>query len=134
MTFIRPKPNPTAISEEYWRAAREREFKIQQCASCGTHMHYARYNCVQCGSEDLAWIRASGLGTVYSYTIVRRAGHPAFVDYVPYVAAIVELDEGPRISTNIIDCNVEAVTIGMRVRVTFEEAEDGIVFPVFTPA
>jgi uncharacterized OB-fold protein len=91
-------------------------------------------NCTECGSQALEWVVACGRGTVYSYTVARRPTHPAFAERVPYVIAIVELDEGPRVTTNVVDCDPDAVRIGLPVELTFEAPVDGIALPLFRPS
>jgi uncharacterized OB-fold protein len=106
---------------------------LQQCGQCDANIFYPRVNCTECGSTDLTDVAASGKGTVYTYTIARRPTHAAFADAGPYVIAVVELDEGPRLTTNIVGCEPEAVTIGMAVEVVFGDVIDGIALPYFTP-
>ncbi len=129
----RPLPRPTALSAPFWEAARRHELRIQRCRSCREHVFYPRYNCPHCGSRELDWVTASGRGTVYTFTVARRPTHPAFADRVPYVIAIVELDEGPRLTTNIVGCDPGAVRIGMRVRATFEDVGEEISLVMFEP-
>lgn len=131
-SFPRPVPEPSPLSEPYWQAARRHELLIQSCRRCGTHIFYPRYNCTDCGSRDLEWVRPSGRGTVYSFTVARRPTHPGLADRVPYVIAIVELEEGPRMTTNIVDCDPDRVAIGMPVEVTFEDSGE-ISLPMFRP-
>ena len=95
---------------------------------------YPRYNCPDCGSVNLDWEDSSGRGTVYTYTIARRPTQRAFAEAGPYVIAVVELDEGPHVTTNIVGCDPEEVTIGMPVEVTFEPERDGVAIPLFQPA
>jgi uncharacterized OB-fold protein len=129
----RPRPQPSPFSQPFWEASARGEFRIQVCARCDARIFYARYACTQCGARELRWEPSSGRGTVYSYTVARRPTHPAFAARVPYVIAIVELEEGPRVTTNITGCDPAAVAIGMPVEVVFEEAVDGIAIPVFRP-
>jgi uncharacterized OB-fold protein len=130
----RPVPRPTELSKPFWDAARRHELRIQQCTSCGRHVFYPRLSCPHCGARALEWVPVSGNATVYSYTVARRATHPAFADRVPYVIAIVELDEGPRMTTNVVGCAPDDVKIGMRVRATFEDMDDDIALVNFEPA
>jgi uncharacterized protein len=129
----RPRPHPSPLTRPFWEATARGEFRIQVCERCEARIFYARHACTQCGARELRWQASSGRGTVYSYTIARRPTHPAFAARVPYVIAIVELEEGPRVTTNIIGCDPDAVAIGMPVEVAFEEAQDGIAIPVFRP-
>jgi uncharacterized OB-fold protein len=90
--------------------------------------------CPDCHSADLDWQPAAGGGHVYTYTVVHHPTHPSFEDEVPYVVAVVELDEGPRMVTNIKGCNVGEVRCGMRVRIVFEQVSDTVTLPQATPA
>lgn len=129
-----PLPRPYQDTEAYWAAAREHRFVIQRCKTCGEHQFYPRGVCSHCLSSDLEWMDASGRGTVYSYSVNYRAPHPGFADDLPFVLAIVELEEGPRMMTNIVDCDPESVTIGMAVTVTFDDVTDEVTLPKFRPA
>lgn len=127
-------PEPTPLSRPFWDAARRHELTVQRCSACGTHVFYPRFACPSCGGRALDWVQASGRGKVYSYTIARRPTHRSFADRVPYVIAIVELEEGPRMSTNIVDCDPDSVRIGMPVEVAFEDVSDEISLVMFRPA
>jgi uncharacterized OB-fold protein len=132
--ITRPIPRPSPISAPYWEAAGRHEITIQRCASCKRHVFYPRLNCPHCGSRDLAWVKASGRGTVYTYTVARRPTHPAFAGQTPYVIAIVELEEGPRMTTNIVGCDPDSVRIGMPVEAAFEDVGPDATLVVFRPA
>lgn len=128
---ILPVPDP--ISEPYWTAATRGELVIQYCEACDRFEFYPRPMCRSCAGE-LTWRQASGLGTIYSFTIVRQSKTPPFDQIVPYVVALVDLDEGPRMMTNVVDCPADSVTIGQRVEVVFADEVDGIALPFFRPA
>ena len=129
-----PLPRPYQDTAEYWAAAREHRFVIQRCNSCGEHQFYPRGVCSHCLSSELEWREASGNGTIYSYSVNYRAPHPGFADDLPFVLAIVELEEGPRMMTNIVVSDPDSVTIGMAVTVTFDDVTDQVTLPKFTPA
>ena len=129
-----PLPRPYQDTAEYWAAAREHRFVIQRCNSCGEHQFYPRGVCSHCLSSELEWREASGNGTIYSYSVNHRAPHPRFADDLPFVLAIVELEEGPRMMTNIVVSDPDSVTIGMAVTVTFDDVTDQVTLPKFTPA
>lgn len=129
----RPVPRPGVFSRPFWEAARTHQFLMQRCARCEAWVFYPRYNCTACGSIELRWTAASGRGTVYTFTIARRPTHPALAAHVPYVIAIVELEEGPRMTTNIIGCAPESVRIGMAVEVAFEDVSDECTLVMFRP-
>jgi uncharacterized OB-fold protein len=93
-----------------------------------------RPRCVACFSGDLEWAQAGGRGTLYSYVVMHQVYDPAFADEVPYNIAIVELEEGPRMMSNVIDCPNEELEIGMPLEVTFEQASDEVALPKFRPA
>jgi len=130
----RPLPRPSPFSRPFWEAARRHELLIQRCPTCRNYIFYPRLNCPDCGSRDLNWMRVSGRGRVYSYTVARRATHPAFAGLVPYVIAIVELEEGPHLTTNIIDCDPDSVRIDMLVEVAFEDVDATTSLVMFRPA
>lgn len=135
MTDIsRPLPRPSDHSAEFWSATTEGRFLIQRCDRCEEAIFYPRVNCPACGSTELTSIAASGRGSVFTYTIARRPTHRAFADAGPYVIAIVELEEGPHLTTNIVDCDPEDVSIGMAVELTFAPEAEGVALPLFVPA
>jgi uncharacterized OB-fold protein len=120
----RPLPDPSALTQPFWAAAKERELRIQRCHACDTHLFYPRYLCTACGSDDLRWCLVSGRATVFTFTVARRPTHPALADRVPYVIAVVELEEGPKLTTNLVDIDPEDVAIGLSVQATFEDVDD----------
>jgi len=120
----RPTPQPDPATAPYWEAARAHRLVLPQCDACGEVHFYPRAICPHCGSNTFTWIEAGGEGAVFSFTTVKRAPSPAFESHVPYVVAIVALDEGPHLMTNIVDCDPDQVRISDRVRVTFLDVED----------
>ena len=100
-------------SRPYWDAAREARLLIRSCSACNAVHHYPRPFCPSCWSEDVDWLEASGSATLYTWSTVHVNGLPPFAERVPYVAAVVELAEGPRLMTNIIDCDPDTLEIGM---------------------
>jgi uncharacterized OB-fold protein len=132
-TPSRPLPRPTGISAPFWRGAAEGRLLLQRCRRCGSFIYYPRPFCPTCLGGELEWREASGKGQVYTYTVVRRAATPAFADKVPYVLAIVELEEGPRLVTNIVGCRPEEVRVGMPVKATFERYSDEVGLVFFRP-
>src|SRR3954471_21803280 len=117
-----PVPVATELSRPFWDACGEGRYLIQTCAACG-HRHSTPQDfCLSCHQTNLTWEPASGYGAIYSFTIVWRPQTAAFD--VPYVVAIVELDEGPFLITNVVDCEPGAVAVGMRVEITFCQRGD----------
>jgi uncharacterized OB-fold protein len=122
-----------ASAAHFWDACREHRYELQKCDSCGRVRYPAIPLCPHCLSRSFTWIESPGQGKVYTFTVVGRAPAPAFEAFTPYVVALVDLDEGVRVMGNIIDCAVGDVEIGLPVQVTFQEVEDGVVLPQFTP-
>ena len=134
LAAVRPRPEPTPISRPFWDATAQGRFLIQRCRACSTAIFYPKVTCTSCGSVELGWEEASGQGTVHTFSVARRATHPKFTGKEPYVVAIVELAEGPRVTTNIVGCEPAAVHVGMAVHVHFEPVgADGFAMPVFAP-
>lgn len=124
-----PHPNPD--SQPFWDASAEGRFTLQRCQSCETVIWWPRAVCPKCSSFDLEWFDASGEGTVYSYTVVHRSVG-GWNKVTPYVVAYVELAEGPRVMTNIIDGDPAAVAVGSEVRVVWNDTGEGSALPRFT--
>jgi uncharacterized OB-fold protein len=120
-TTTKPLPVPTPTSQPYWDGLRAHELRMQRCSACGKIVFYPRSNCSFCLSPELAWERIAGDGTVYTFTIARRATAPQFEDEVPQQIAVVELDEGPRITTTLVNVEPDQIKIGMRVRPIFDD-------------
>ncbi len=132
--YEKPLPQPTAASLEFWRGAKDHTLLIQRCQSCGEHVFYPREVCPQCLSSALEWVKASGRGTVYSFTVVRQAAHPGFRGDVPYVLAIIELEEGPRMTSNLVDCKIDDVKVDMPVTAVFDDVTPEATLVKFKPA
>ena len=130
-TNQRPLPKPDRDSAIYWEAAKRHELVLQQCSSCWRFRFYPRVICPHCFSESFAWQRSSGTGKVYSFTTIHRAPFPSFDNKVPYTLALIDLDEGVRMMSNIIECDPKTVEIGMLVEVAFEDLTEEISLPQF---
>jgi uncharacterized OB-fold protein len=130
---LKPLPVPDADSAAFWEGAREGRLMIQRCPRCGRHVFYPRLACPHCGGSPLEWVEASGRATVYSFTVVHRAP-AAFADEAPYVVALVDLEEGPRMMTRITGLEPRAVRVGMAVEVRFGDLDDELKLPFFGPA
>jgi uncharacterized OB-fold protein len=127
-------PAITDLTKPYWENARAGRLVTQRCRSCGRIWHPPLPACPHCHSTDIGWREVRGDGTVYTFTVVRHATHAALADRVPYVVAIVELAEGPRLVTGITGCAPGDVRVGMPVRACFREVADGVTLPYFEPA
>jgi uncharacterized OB-fold protein len=131
-TLPAPTPRVNTDTEEFWAATAEGRLLLRRCSSCGKAMWYPRPICPSCHSVETIWEEASGLGRIYSFTIVRRpSGAYAGVD--PYVLAYVELAEGPRMLTNIVDCDPMSVTVDQEVEVVFHKTAEAMALPRFRP-
>jgi hypothetical protein len=129
-----PTPTPAVNPETrlFWEAAARGVWMLKHCRDCGSVIWYPRQLCPECSSMDTEWFEGSGRGTIYSYTINHR-GDGDYREASPYVLAYVELEEGPRVLTNIVDCDLETIAVGDRVEVVFEDAGDGVALFRFRP-
>lgn len=116
----------------FWEGCSRSELLLQKCSACGTFRHPPSAVCPTCLSAQHAWLPASGRGTVYTFAVVRQALAKAWEDKVPYTVAVVELAEGPRVLTELVDVAPNDVAIGMPVEVSFTE-RDGVTLPLFRP-
>ncbi len=132
--FKRPLPEPTPETEHFWEGCRSGELRLQSCDECSKSYFPPRLFCPACGSRNVTVKTASGKATLYSYVINHRP-RPDFGDE-PHSIAVVELAEGPRMMTNIVDCpqTPEALVLDMPLEVTFEKASDTVSLPKFKPA
>lgn len=121
-------PDVDAFTRVYWDAAADGRLLVRRCGGCGRAHHYPREFCPFCWSEDVAWEGASGLATLYTWSVVHRNDLPPFGERTPYVAAVVDLDEGPRMMTEVVDATEGELWVGMGLEVAFR---DGV--PVFRP-
>ena len=128
-----PKPGPTldGMTAEFYGFCPNGELRFQRCDGCGTWRHPPRVRCAKCGSGEWTWTRSSGRGTVFTWTTVHQAMHPAFAADVPYVVSVVETDEGVRIVTNLLGVDPTEVRLGLPVAVEFETRPDGVTLPQF---
>jgi uncharacterized OB-fold protein len=127
----RPLPETRNAGATFWSKAAEGVLVVPKCSACLRTFWHPRPRCPHCGSDRVDWIRGSGEGTVHTFTVVRQSGDPYFKTRVPYVVAMIELDEGVRIMTNIVETPLDALRIGMRVEVLFEAAGEGTAIPLF---
>lgn len=127
-------PVPTPETQPFWDGCAQGVLRIQRCLDCGKPYFYPRPVCPQCGSTNIEWFTATGDATLYSYVINQRPA-PGFEDDAPYAIAVVQLAEGPRMMTNLVDvpAEPEALVLDMPLHVTFEQRGD-ITLPLFAPA
>jgi len=128
----RPLPQPTDLTRPYWQAAARGELLLQHCPDCQRWQFYPRPFCLHCESGAVQWRAASGLGRIYTYTVNHRAPNAFMKQRLPYVVAIVELNEGPRLMANIQGDAALDARIGSRVQVQFEPVSEELALPQFT--
>jgi uncharacterized protein len=132
--ITRPLPRTDEYdTETFWKATRNKEFRYQQCNNCNTVVFYPRRHCTGCTSGDLVWKVSAGKGSVYTFSVVRQSYHPFFRNQVPYAVAWIDLDEGPRLISNIVvDDPLTEICIDQRVELVWEEHEE-VNIPLFRP-
>ena len=118
----------------FWTSGADGRLRFLRCQDCGFYVHPPTPRCPKCWGERVEWAEASGRATLYTWSVVHVNDLPPFPERVPYVAAIVELDEGPRMMTNVVDCDFDALRVGMPVEVTFRPTSDEFTLPQFRPA
>lgn len=128
----RPAPVPDAVTAPFWEGCAQRELRIQECRACRFRWLPGSVVCPHCWSDAVTWVASAGEGTVVTFAVYHRSYHPAFQPLVPYVVAVVELAEGPRLVSNVVGVAPERVRVGMRVLVEFQSAGD-TALPVFRP-
>jgi len=133
MKMQKPLPGINELNKPFWEATKRHELVLQHCLKCGVYRYPAGLTCPECVSDELEWRKVSGRGVVYTWTVFHRAYHPAFANEIPYAVVAVELDEGPRMITNLVDCQLVDIKIGIPVEVTFEDVNEEISLPKFRP-
>ena len=131
--YAKPLPRVDEESKGFWEACQRHELYLQRCGDCRALRYYPRALCPSCLSDRIEWVRASGKGTVYTFTVTHQNQSPGFRDSLPYVMAYVELAEGVRMLSNIVGCAPDAVRIGMPVEVVFEDVTPDVTLPKFRP-
>lgn len=134
MTYEKPLPHPNADDKTFWEGCREHKLLFQKCRSCGLIRWPSSAICPGCYSGDMAWTTSTGKGKVFTFAVYHRAFHPAFESDLPYVTAVVELEEGPHFLTNIVGCRPDDVRCDMPVEVTWEDITEEYSLPKFKPA
>ncbi len=134
MAYEKPLPVPNADNKEFWESCKKHQLRIQKCQGCGELRWPPSFLCPHCHSQESEWVRVSGKGTVYTFTVFHRAYHLGFKEDIPYVTAVVELDEGPHLLSNIVDCEPGEVRCDMPVEVVWEDIDEDFSIPKFKPA
>ena len=131
--YQKPLPRIDDMNRPFWEAARKHELVLQKCLKCGHYRNLIGTTCPRCLSDRLEWVKVSGRGTVYTWTVFHMVYHPAFANEVPYAVVAVELEEGPRMITSLVECKPENIELGMWVEVVFDDVTEAITLPKFRP-
>ena len=130
--YSRPVPHPDQLSARWYEATQRHELPLQRCTKCGAYMAPIKPRCVVCFAPAPEWVEACGQGTLYTFTVVHQP-YPGFADRIPYNIAVVELDEGVRVTADVVDCPNDALQIGMALEVVFDDISDQVTLPRFRP-
>ena len=133
--YKKPLPTPDPVTQPFWDSLKEHAIKLQKCGGCNTFIFYPRALCPSCGSDDLAWTAVSGKGVVHAFTIPHRHPNRVFMEGGPFVVALIELEEGARLMSNLVevDPTPEAVKVGMAVEIVYDDVTDEVTLPKFRP-
>ena len=133
--YLLPLPTAQPETDDYWERAREHELWLMHCDDCSSTYFYPRSICPNCFSRNTRWTQSSGRGTLYAFAIVHRPPRPTFADRVPYIVALVELEGGARMPTNLVEVAPDpgAIRIGMQVEVVFDDVTPQVTLPKFRP-
>ena len=132
--YKKPIPVPSSESNPYWEGLRRHQLLMPRCNACNRYWFPPSTHCPHCTSADFAWTPVSGRGKVFTYVVYHRVYHPGFADEVPYAVALVELEEGPRMISNIVGIPPDELACEMPVHVVYEDVADNVTLPKFTPA
>ena len=132
--YAKPLPHLDGLTGQFYDWCRRRELRFQRCTRCQTWRHVPREMCAACGSWEWEWAQSSGRGRVFTWTLVARAMHPAFQHDTPYAAVVIEMEEGVRLVSHVIDCAPDELEIGMPVEVDFDDVTPEVTLPKFRRA
>ena len=130
-SYTKPLPAMVGLTKEFYGHVKNRELRFQKCADCGEWRHVPREMCPSCGSFEWGWERSSGKGTVFSWIVAARAMHPAFQADAPYAPVVVEMEEGVRLLSTVVDCAPDELVMDMPVEVVFDDVTEEITLPRF---
>lgn len=133
MDHIKPLPLPNSDNKPFWEACHHHQLKFQKCLDCGHIRWPAAFICPICHSDRAEWTEVSGKGKIYTFIVYHKVFHPGFENDVPYIVASIELEEGPRILSNVINCSIDTVNCDMPVQVVWEDINEEISLPKFEP-
>jgi uncharacterized protein len=129
-----PRPLSPEVSRPFWEAAKRHELVMPRCTICDHLFFYPRSECPRCLSNHLEWMQVSGRGRLHTYTIVYQPANAAFRDDTPYIYAVVQLDEGPRLVSNVVQCDLDAVKVDMPLEAIFDDVTPEWTLVKFKPA
>lgn len=132
--YRKPEPSMDGMTKEFYSFCQRGELRFQKCSSCGTWRHVPRLMCAECGSWEWEWACSSGKGKLFTWTVVERPMHPGFADDLPYAPAMIELVEGVRMISWVIDCAPDQLVRGMPVEVVFQRVSEQLTLPRFRRA
>jgi len=133
-SYSKPLPVMDGLTKDFYDWCKQEELRFQRCTDCGAWRHVPREMCAECGSWNWEWAKSSGRGTVFTWTVVARALHPAFQSDTPYAPVVVEMDEGVRLLASVVDCPPDQLRIGMPVEVIFDAVTADVTLPKFKRA
>ena len=134
--YKKPLPRPANLeaSKPFWEAAKRHQLVMPRCKRCDSLFFYPREECPNCLTNDLEWVTVSGKGRLHSLTVVRQPANPAFNEDVPYIYAVVQLDEGPRLISNVVECDVDTAKVDMPLVAVFDDVTPEWTLVKFRPA
>ena len=134
--YSKPLPRPLSpeVTKPFWEAAKRHELVIPRCTRCDHLFFYPRSECPRCLSNHLEWMQVSGRGRLHTYTVVYKPANAAFRDDTPYIYAVVQLDEGPRMVSNVVQCEIDAVRVDMPLEAIFDDVTPEWTLVKFKPA
>jgi uncharacterized OB-fold protein len=132
-TYAKPLPQVGPEMAPFFEAAKRHQLVVQRCRGCGTYRFPARDQCSGCLAREADWMPVSGRGTVFSYAVMHQVYHPGFASEVPYAVVVIALEEGARLVSNLVDCPVPEIRVGMPVEVVFDDVTPEVTLPKFRP-
>ena len=129
--YTKPLPVMEGLAGEFYDWCKKEDLHFQKCTSCHTFRHVPREMCAECNSFEWQWVRSTGRGTVYTWVVVNRALHPAFSHDTPYADVVIEMEEGVRLLSTVVDCPPQELEIGMPVELTYDAVTEDITLPRF---
>ena len=132
--YSKPLPLLQGLTKEFYAWCARHELRFQRCTDCRTWRHVPREMCAECGSWSWEWAKAGGRGHVFTWTVAARPMHPAFAPDVPFAPVVIEMEEGVRVVSEVVDCPPEELEVGMRVEVVYDDVTPGLALPKFRRA